>query len=131
MSHNKAAALLRKHALGYPESIEDFPWGHSAYKVQGKIFLSVYLDDDEGVLSLSVKLPISNKLALTLPFAAPTRYGLGKHGWVTATFNVGADAPLDMIQEWVDESFRAVAPKRIVAQLEGTPAKPTRHKKTK
>ncbi len=114
----KAAARLRKHALGYPEAIEDFPWGHSAIKVKGKIFLSTYLEDKEGCLSLSMKLPVSGKMALTLPFAAPTRYGLGQSGWVTSRFFAGDEIPVDMLKEWVDESFRAIAPKRIVAQLE-------------
>ncbi len=115
----KAAAVLKKYALGYPQAVEDFPWGHSAIKVKGKIFLSTYLDDDKGILSLSVKLPVSRSMALTMPFAAPTRYNLGKSGWVTAQFADKDTIPLDMLLEWIDESFRAVAPKRIVAQLEG------------
>ncbi|MSQ96731.1 MAG: MmcQ/YjbR family DNA-binding protein [Gemmataceae bacterium] len=114
----KSVAALRKHALAYPETSEDFPWGHAAYKVKGKIFLSTYLDEKEGSLDLSVKLPVSGKMALTLPFASPTHYGLGKHGWVTAHFNVGDEMPRDMLMEWVDESFLAVAPKRLVAQIE-------------
>ncbi|MBM3993879.1 MAG: MmcQ/YjbR family DNA-binding protein [Planctomycetes bacterium] len=44
----KIVAELRKCALGYPEVVEDFPWGHCAFKVKGKIFLSTYLDDKSG-----------------------------------------------------------------------------------
>ncbi|MBI3822899.1 MAG: MmcQ/YjbR family DNA-binding protein [Planctomycetes bacterium] len=120
-SLKKALAALRKHALSYLECVEDFPWGHSAFKVKGKAFLFTYLDDDKGVLSLSMKLPLSGKMALTLPFASSTRYGLGKSGWVTCLFHAGDDVPIDMLQEWIDESFRAIAPKRIVAQLESEP----------
>jgi predicted DNA-binding protein (MmcQ/YjbR family) len=119
-SLKKAFAALRKHAMGYPEAIEDFPWGHSAFKVKGKVFLFTYLNEEEGFLSLSMKLPISGKMALTLPFAAPTPYGLGKSGWVMSRFNVGEEVPLDMLLEWLDESFRAIAPKRVVAKLEQT-----------
>ncbi len=130
----KAVAALNKHALTFPETREDFPWGHSAIKVKGKIFLSTYLDEDNGVLSLSVKLPISNIMALTLPFASPTRYGLAKSGWVTSRFSEKDDVPVEMIMEWIDESFRAVAPKRVVSLLEAdddapTPAKSKRNKK--
>ena len=114
----KAAAALRKHALGYPETIEDFPWGHSAFKVKGKVFLFTYLCAEEGFLSLSVKLPISAKMALALPFAAPTQYGLGKSGWVTARLYATDEIPLDMLKEWLDESFRAIAPKKVLAMLE-------------
>jgi predicted DNA-binding protein (MmcQ/YjbR family) len=117
-SLHKAAAMLRKHALGYPQTIEDFPWEHSAFKVKGKVFLFTYLDENAGMLSLSMKLPVSCKMALTLPFATPTPYGLGKSGWVTSKFKSDDDIPIDMLLEWVDESFRAIAPKRVVAQLE-------------
>lgn len=120
----KAAASLRKHALGYPETIEDFPWEHSAFKVKGKIFLFTFLDENKGVLSLSIKLPVSGKMALTLPFASLTAYGLGKSGWVTCQFAANNAIPLDMLKEWVDESFRAIAPKRVVGQLEGAQSQP-------
>jgi predicted DNA-binding protein (MmcQ/YjbR family) len=116
----KVVAALRKHALRYPETIEDFPWGHSAFKVKGKVFLFTYLNEEEGFLSMSMKLPISGKMALTLPFASPTPYGLGKSGWVMSRFNVGEEVPLEMLLEWLDESFRAVAPKRVLAKLEET-----------
>src|SRR3977135_1894752 len=100
----KALAALRKHALGYPEATEDFPWGHSAFKVKCKALLFPYLNEDEGFLSLSLKLPVTGPMALTLPFASPTPYGLGKSGWVTSRFNLAADVPIDMLLEWVDES---------------------------
>jgi predicted DNA-binding protein (MmcQ/YjbR family) len=115
----RAEAALRKHALNYPETHEDFPWGHRALKVKGKAFLFMALGiKEEDLFSLSVKLPVSGKLALSLPFASPTEYGLGKSGWVTARFHSGDDIPIDMLKEWVDESYRAVAPKRVLARLE-------------
>src|ERR1051326_6942087 len=89
----KAKAALRTCALAYPEASEDFPWGHAVAKVKGKIFVSTYLDVKKGFLSVGVKLPVSNRMALTMPFAEPTRYGLGKSGWGTATFHLGDDVP--------------------------------------
>ena len=112
----RAEAAVRQHALAYPETKEDFPWGHRAVKVKGKIFLTLHLE--EGVLHLSVKLPVSGEAALALPFASPTGYGLGKSGWVSARFGAKDAVPVEMLKEWVDESFRAVAPKRVLAQLE-------------
>ena len=112
----RAHAALRGYALTYPDTKEDFPWGETAIKVYGKVFLFMYLAKD--ALSLSVKLPVSGKIALALPFASPTGYGLGKSGWVTARFAAKDAVPVDMLKEWVDESFRAVAPKRVVARLE-------------
>src|SRR5262249_45789303 len=111
-----AESALRKLALSYPESREEFPWGHSAFKVKGKVFLFMNLEN--GVLSLSVKLPVSGQYALTLPFASPTGYGLGKSGWVSARFEKKETVPLEMLSEWVEESFRAVAPKRVLSAWE-------------
>ncbi len=81
-------------------------------------------------LSISVKLPESNSLALTLPFAEPTGYGLGKSGWVSAKFASKDRVPLDLLFDWLEESFRAIAPKRVVAGLAGAGAPARRPKKT-
>jgi len=113
-------AILRAHALSYPEAREDFPWGERVVKVRGKVF--VFLGRPEaGGLGLSVKLPGSATLALDLPFASPTGYGLGKSGWVTARFGPRQKPPLDLLRQWIDESYRAVAPKKLVAQLSPKP----------
>jgi predicted DNA-binding protein (MmcQ/YjbR family) len=102
--------------LGVPRRARDFPWGESAFKVNGKVFL--FLHRPDGGLSATVKLPESGAVALALPFAEPTGYGLGKSGWVTARFGKSDDVPVPMLVGWVDESFRAVAPKRLLAKLE-------------
>jgi predicted DNA-binding protein (MmcQ/YjbR family) len=116
-----AQAVLRKHALAYPEAREDFPWGERVVKVRGKVFL--FLGRPEDGLSLSVKLPGSASLALGLPFASPTGYGLGKSGWVTARFGPREKPPLALLKQWIDESYRAVAPKRLAATLDPARAK--------
>lgn len=114
----KAEAQLREHALGYPETREDHPWGHVAIKVREKVF--VFLGGGEGGgLSLSVKLAASHTSALDRPFAEPTGYGLGKHGWVSATFEADETPPLELLRAWIDESYRAIAPKKLVAALAG------------
>ena len=110
-----AADRLRGQALGYPETTEDFPWGHSAFKVKGKSFL--FLASDEGWLSLSMKLPQSREFALEYPFTKPTGYGLGKAGWVSARFDGNDEVPMDVLSAWLEESYRAIAPKRLVATL--------------
>ena len=106
---------LRDLALAYPEAYEEFPWGHRAIKVKGKTFVFIALEE-EG-LSLSTKLPLSGVAALALPFASPTGYGLGKSGWVTARFAAGDEVPLELLHEWLDESYRAIAPKKLAARL--------------
>jgi predicted DNA-binding protein (MmcQ/YjbR family) len=109
-------AALKKLALAYPETVEDHPWGESAFKVRGKVFL--FLSLHEGKLRATTKLPASGRYALTQPFASPTGYGLGKSGWVTCTFDPGDAVPLDLLEDWIGESFRAVAPKKLVAAMD-------------
>jgi predicted DNA-binding protein (MmcQ/YjbR family) len=115
-----AIESLRQFALGYPGAHEDHPWGETVVKVGKKVF--VFLGKPQEGVSLSVKLPRSATLALSLPFASPTGYGLGKSGWVSVQFGKREKAPLDMLRQWIDESYRAVAPKTLVARLaEGPP----------
>lgn len=111
----RARAALRDFALSYPGAHEDFPWGECVIKVKGKVF--VFLGTGGSDLGLSVKLPHSGLLALALPFASPTGYGLGKSGWVSARFGPRDKAPIEILKQWIDESYRAVAPKRLLAEL--------------
>jgi predicted DNA-binding protein (MmcQ/YjbR family) len=119
---------LAAAALAYPETKEEAPWGHRAFKVKGKTFL--FLGSEGNELGLSVKLPHSNAIALALPFTEPTHYGLGKSGWVSASFKAGDEAPVELLLEWLDESFRAIAPKKLVSVLSATLAPPTRPAKS-
>ncbi|HET9887996.1 MAG TPA: MmcQ/YjbR family DNA-binding protein [bacterium] len=125
----RAGQTLRKKALQYPDAYEEFPWGHHAIKVRGKSFL--FMGTDEGTFSMSAKLPNSSAVAVSLPFPSPTEYGLGRSGWVTARFAVKAKVPVDLLSEWIEESYRAIAPKKLVAQMDGAPAaaKPKRKKR--
>lgn len=115
---NPHEMTLRDWALAYPSTHEDFPWGHRVIKVKGKAF--IFLGNEPDKVSLSVKLPHSNAAALMMPFATPTGYGLGKSGWVSAAFSKGEKPPMEMLRQWLDESYRAVAPKKLVAQIGST-----------
>jgi len=112
---SRALQTLRRFALRYPEAKEDFPWGDRTVKVRGKIF--AFLGQGDGTLNLTVKLPQSSDAALGLPFTSPTRYRLGRSGWVSARFPEGREVPLDMFYDWIDESYRAVAPASLVRAL--------------
>ena len=107
--------MLRQYALSLPETHEDFPWGERVIKVGKKVFL--FMGKDGEALSLSVKLPDSGTMALSLPFTNPTAYGLGKSGWVSAHFPDNDLPPVEMLREWVEESYRAIAPARLVKSL--------------
>ncbi|MDY3562490.1 MmcQ/YjbR family DNA-binding protein [Gemmata sp. JC673] len=122
----EAEAALRTHALGFPGATEEFPWGHRAIKVRGKIFVTLAALGDQ--FRTSMKLPDSGTYALTQRYATPAGYGLGRHGWVTCTFRPGDEVPTDLLEEWIEESYRAVAPKKLIlarnAQLGGAEVSP-------
>jgi predicted DNA-binding protein (MmcQ/YjbR family) len=106
-------AALRAYGLAFPETVEDFPWGHTALKVRGKTF--VWLDQSDGTFSITVKLPVSRDFAETFDFAAPAGYGLGRSGWISCRFAAGEAADLDLLKRWIAESYRTVAPKKLAA----------------
>ena len=101
-------------ALSFPEASEDQPWGEDVVKVRGKIF--VFLGP-AGSRRMTVKLAESHTHALAIDGAERTGYGLGQAGWVTVPLRAPG-VSLDVLRDWVEESYRIVAPKRLVAQLD-------------
>lgn len=116
-SYRTIAKSLRTLALSLPETEEHFPWGESVVKVRGKIFVFLGRAEETDVLSFTLKLPSSAPLALSLPGASPTGYGLGRADWVTLRFEKKSAVPVDLLRAWILESYRAVAPKRLAAQV--------------
>ncbi len=114
----KVADAVKAFALGMPGAWEDSPWesDHVA-KVGKKIF--VFMGDptstDPGI---AVKLPDSHAQALSLDCAKPSGYGLGKAGWVNIQLTAPDRPSADVLCDWVEESYRAVAPKKLIAELD-------------
>lgn len=110
------AEPVRAFALGLPEAYEDHPWGESVAKVNKKVFVFFGMPDDAR-LSFTVKLPRSSDEALSMEWGTVPGYGLDRGRWVTVT--PPRDAPLDLLTGWIEESYRAVAPKRLKDLLPG------------
>jgi predicted DNA-binding protein (MmcQ/YjbR family) len=113
---DKALQELRAFGLKYPGAHTKSPWpGHLDLAVNDKTF--AYLSIEGDPFKLSCKLPQTGDQALMLPNTSPTPYGLGKSGWVTATLEDGETPAVDIYKEWIDESYRAQAPKKLLKQL--------------
>lgn len=113
---DKVLLELRAFGLAYPGAHTKSPWpGHLDLAVNDKTF--AYLSLEGEPFHISCKLPKSSAMALMLPHVEPTPYGLGKSGWVSAEFPDGLP-PVDMLKSWIDESYRAQAPKKYVKQLD-------------
>ena len=115
-SNDVMLKTLRAFGLSYPGVETKSPWpGHDDLAVNGKTF--AYLGTAGEPFSISLKLPFTGVEALQLPFATPTGYGLGKSGWVTFEPAPEEMPALETLKSWIDESYRAQAPKRLAAQI--------------
>lgn len=113
---------LRKAALNYPEVEEGVSCDKAAFQAREKAFLFMGSDDYSyhALLKLGESLPEATKLARKQPH----HYKVGGHDWVTATFGLDQSPPEGLLEKWIDESYRLLAPKRLVAKLpqHGLPA---------
>jgi len=120
MTLKQLSAALMAHALTLPEAWEDHPWGENVAKVGKKVFVFFGVPDPRSEqLIVCVKLPHSGVAALDLGFTEPAGYGMGKHGWVAARIGPRERVDVKVIQGWIEESYRAIAPKKLVARLDG------------
>ncbi|MEV8031530.1 MmcQ/YjbR family DNA-binding protein [Streptomyces sp. NPDC086182] len=111
---------VREFALGLPGATEEFPWGETVAKVNKKVFVFLGLDDGSYPLGVTVKLKdeAAHAHALTSPGAEPAGYGLGKAGWVRVPLEDQGAPAAELLCDWVEESYRAIAPKRVIAELD-------------
>lgn len=114
-SAKRSKGPLLDYALSLPEAYEDHPWGESVAKVNKKVF--AFFGVASPAKSLSIKLGDNADLALALPCATPTGYGLGKSGWVSIDLHDKSCPPADVLREWIEESYCNVAPKKLVKSI--------------
>lgn len=111
-----AKARLLKYALAKPDATLEHPWGENVTKVRGKVFVFFGMAEPAANAPyadyvMGVKLTKALLYAKSLPFVEAMGYGLGKSGWVSVKKPKGA-LPGAMFEEWIDESYVNVAPKR-------------------
>ncbi|MFE2538164.1 MmcQ/YjbR family DNA-binding protein [Streptomyces sp. NPDC059371] len=111
---------VRGFALGLPGASEEFPWGETVAKVNSKVFVFLGLDDGSHPLGVTMKLKdeAAHAHALTSPGAEPAGYGLGKAGWVRVPLEEQGAPAAELLCDWVEESYRVIAPKRLIAELD-------------
>ncbi|WP_327399875.1 MmcQ/YjbR family DNA-binding protein [Streptomyces sp. NBC_01288] len=116
----KKRAKVREFALGLPGAVEEFPWGETVAKANKKVFVFLGVDDGSHPPGMTVKLTdeAAHAHALTAPGAQPAGYGLGKAGWVHLPLAERGAPAAELLCDWVEESYRAIAPKRLIAELD-------------
>ena len=113
---NKVIGSLESFALGFPGAWPDSPWGDPVVKVGTKIF--VFLGDNADDSAITVKVPESRDHAMSFTGAVPTGYGLGKAGWVTIPVGRLDSDDVEVLHDFVEESYRTIAPKKLVKELD-------------
>jgi hypothetical protein len=118
---------IRAFALRYPRAVEDRPWDTPVVKVDhppgrminGFVYGPMFLwlgHADAPVPTVGVKLTDAYDEALATAQAAPMRYsGLGHWGWLMIPL---ASVDSDLLHDWIDESYRNVAPKVLIQQID-------------
>ncbi|MDX3530291.1 MmcQ/YjbR family DNA-binding protein [Streptomyces sp. ID05-39B] len=111
---------VRRFALGLPGATEEFPWGETVAKVDKKVFVFLGVTDGSYPLGLTVKLKdeTAHAHALASPGAEPAGYGLGRAGWVSVPLAEEGAPAAELLCDWVEESYRTIAPKRRTAELD-------------
>ncbi|MGW0816346.1 MmcQ/YjbR family DNA-binding protein [Streptomyces viridiviolaceus] len=111
---------VREFALGLPGAAEEFPWGESVAKVNKKVFVFLGVTDGSHPMGVTVKLKdeAAHAHALSCPGAEPAGYGLGRAGWVSVPLQERGAPAAELLCDWVEESYRTVAPKRLAARLD-------------
>ena len=118
MANHPLAEPLRAFALALPEAWEDHPWGENVAKVGKKVFVFFGLPDAERPFGMTVKLPDSYDVAMSLPWAKNPGYRMDRGHWVW--LQPPEDVPLEMLTDWIVESYRAVAPRALVQTLDAS-----------
>jgi predicted DNA-binding protein (MmcQ/YjbR family) len=109
---------VRRLCLALPETQEALAWGHPVFKAGTKTFAAI--EPVKGRLSVAFRLePLDVDLLLTRPSFFVTPYGRGL--WVSTWADSALDWPL--ISRLVQRSYRVVALKRMLEQLDAASAR--------
>ncbi len=114
----------RRICLALPEATEKEAWGDPTWRVRDRIFAMQKGNFDGGRPSLWMKAPEGAQAALV--GSDPDRFFVppyvGGKGWVGVYLD-GRTLDWEELADLVEESYRLVAPKRLVRSLQG-PAAP-------
>jgi predicted DNA-binding protein (MmcQ/YjbR family) len=114
--HDRLLAITLK----LPGAVEDWPWGSVHCKVNGKIFVG-WGRDERGAMSVGFKTDkaLQSMLVASDPRFSVAKY-VGKHGWVD--MRIGARPDWAEVEQFIVDSYRMIAPRKLVKQLDGRAA---------
>ncbi len=122
MADDPAYTRFKAICLALPSTKVTMTWGSPHMRVGEKIFTGWGLDDDGESWSFSVKLDKDKQAALVQsdPRFAIAAY-TGKYGGTTMTVAKGEE-DWGEIAALVEEGYRNIAPRTLIAKLDAAPA---------
>jgi hypothetical protein len=103
-----------------PEAERELSGRHAVFRVRGRTF-AYYLDDhrgNEGIVGVVFKVPAPEGLVAASPDRFYKAAYLHHRGWVGLRLDTSA-VDWTEVTDFVTDSYIAVAPKRLAAQLSG------------
>ncbi|MEL7157602.1 MAG: MmcQ/YjbR family DNA-binding protein [Actinomycetota bacterium] len=107
---------LRAHALSFPEVHEGTSCVNRAFKARTKNFLFLGEKEDEYRIMLRLENSVAEARKLV---ADHDRWTIGNTKWVTMLFGPDEAPPSGLVERWIEESYRTLAPKKLVRELDG------------
>ena len=113
-------ARVRKLCLALPEATEKEAWGRPTFRVRGKKMFAMYMNDHhgDGRVALWLSAPPDAQDAMVeaddVRFFVPPY--MGPSGWIGVRLDRKPD--WKQVASLVEEAYRQVAPKKLIAQLE-------------
>ncbi len=113
-------ARVRKLCMALPEATEKEAWGRPTFRVRGKKMFAMYMNDHhgDGRVALWLNAPPDAQDALVeaddVRFFVPPY--MGPSGWIGVRLDRKPD--WKQVASLVEEAYRQVAPKKLIAQLE-------------
>lgn len=106
--------VLRALAMQYPEAEEGTSCNKLSFKARKKAFLYVGADAE----SYNVMLKLTDSIAEAEKLGAKSdAYSPGNNGWTRIIMPLDDAPPAGLLERWIDESYRALAHKELVAML--------------
>lgn len=99
--------------MAFPGAWEDHPWGETVFKVGTKVF--VFCAPDGAAITVK-PLPDERDALLADGRFAVARY-IGKYGWLSMDISA-AKPDWAEVTELIDTTYRQVAPKKLVKELD-------------
>jgi hypothetical protein len=118
---SEVLARVRSVCMAFPETIERLSHGAPTFFAGGKKTFVMFLDDHHGDGRLAIWCAAPPGIQATLVDEEPKRFFVppyvGPRGWVGVRLDVDVD--WDEVAGIVEDGFREVATKRLLAELDG------------